>query len=151
MGRQPNMAYIDATTPSDGGLRSKFERPISSDYVAAISIFWGFGGGVRCVLSGFCALATTGRSDQDLMSRPSESLTSVVDVQTLWHVFEWIIHSYFIRLFCPRAAWLWGVCGWKTIRTIPAPQKWSRTQRYYPLPTCLALIIEVPGKSAMPN
>ena len=38
-----------------------------------------------------------------------------------------------------------------TITINPAPQKWSRTRRYYPLPTCLALIIEVPGKSAVSN
>ena len=41
-----------------------------------------------CVLWNNCALTTTGRSDQDLMFRPSESMASVVDVQALWHVFE---------------------------------------------------------------
>ncbi len=123
MGRQPNMAHLDATTPSDHGLRSKFERPIRSGHVVAISIFWGFGGGARCVLCGLLRLATTGRSDQDLMSRPSESMTSVVDVQALWHVFEWMIHSYVIRLFCPRVAWLWGGMWIKDHHNYPGTSK----------------------------
>eukprot|EP00984_Skeletonema_dohrnii_P012845 scaffold5245_cov97-Skeletonema_dohrnii-CCMP3373.AAC.1 len=46
-----------------------------------------------------------------LMSRPFESMTSVVDVREISHVFESIIHSSGNSYFCFHRERLWRGCG----------------------------------------
>ena len=85
------------------------------------------------------------------MSRPFESMTSVVDVRALSQVFELIMHSYGNRPYSLHEGWIRRGCGWKSITTNGAPQKWSRTWRFYPLPTCSAMFLGMPHKSAVPS
>eukprot|EP00984_Skeletonema_dohrnii_P017936 scaffold8264_cov111-Skeletonema_dohrnii-CCMP3373.AAC.1 len=46
----------------------------------------------------------------ELMSRPFESMTSVVDVRAISHVFESIIHSSGNSYFCFHRERLWRGC-----------------------------------------